>query len=855
DSNNSQLYIEYEYDNQNNLISKSDNTGTVNYCYNKNGKLVEMSTPSDLYEFDRDELNRIKSVNATYKYNSPTKSRLKNESICYEYDADGNKTSIIYNDGSITDYSYDEIGNIVKVVETDSNSNNRCSVSYNYNVFNNVVLMQNDNFAEKYTYDKNQRLKSVEQILNKSTYSDLYEYDAVGNITFHKEYGKYSGNPKEYTYKYDNTNKLIAESVKTNTETTDISYEYDAVGNLVLETNGNNITEYTYDNFGKLTYKKEFKDNKNISNVSYNYDKRGNLISAYDTNIGFVFRGKYNGDNQLVEAKTRKDSLKEKTSSYKYDGLGNLRYLDTATFVGNYYVNDIHNISLTYDYTEENPTVIREGNQDLSAYYIYGVDNKKVLSSVSKYNYSAKDFEVEKNYSLETDKLGSVRGACCKNDNDSFSVEGYTEYDTWGNIISNKAVELEDSGDKFDVTRSYTGHLYDKCTESWYTGAREYSPEIKRFTTVDPENGIIIDPITTLKYLYAEDNPVVKADYNGRSTSSFLNINKMFSADVKSTFCTTACSMAGDLLDLAKHGAATACEFTYNLVTSAYKGATIVMNSISNFYDSVPWQAKVAITACGMALAIASGVGVGFVASTVIKSAFSLAAINAGTSIISQMLTRQSVDVNEVMQSAERGFLDGAFTAGIFLGAIGTAQIGGKVISHPAVREFVARKKSYYHNWMVDESGGVQRIRVGERRADELVHVYRGTNRYTEISVFEETGQLMSDATRNIYLETGNLKGAYAQSNKIHNDWLTIWENENDYVQAHAAFGTELSEAFGLDRTFMSVTTDVNVARQFAGEGGRVFEAYIPRSQLIKQTLSGAGESEYLIRFGSGGFK
>lgn len=97
--------------------------------------------------------------------------------------------------------------------------------------------------------------------------------------------------------------------------------------------------------------------------------------------------------------------------------------------------------------------------------------------------------------------------------------------------------------------------------------------------------------------------------------------------------------------------------------------------------------------------------------------------------------------------------------------------------------------------------------------------------------------------------------GTYAQSNNTHNNWLKIWGNENDYVQAHAAFGTELSDAFGLDRTFMSVTTDLNVARKFAGEGGRVFEAYIPRSQLIKQTLSGAGESEYLIRFGAGGFK
>ncbi|MBD5544704.1 MAG: hypothetical protein HDR01_10835 [Lachnospiraceae bacterium] len=113
----------------------------------------------------------------------------------------------------------------------------------------------------------------------------------------------------------------------------------------------------------------------------------------------------------------------------------------------------------------------------------------------------------------------------------------------------------------------------------------------------------------------------------------------------------------------------------------------------------------------------------------------------------------------------------------------------------------------------------------------------------------------MSDATRNLYFETGNLEAAYVQSGAIHDSWLRIWGNENEFVQVHGAFGSELSQAFGLDRTFMSVTTDLDVARRFAGTGGRVFEAYIPKSQLIKQTLSGAGESEYLIRFGSGGFK
>ena len=113
----------------------------------------------------------------------------------------------------------------------------------------------------------------------------------------------------------------------------------------------------------------------------------------------------------------------------------------------------------------------------------------------------------------------------------------------------------------------------------------------------------------------------------------------------------------------------------------------------------------------------------------------------------------------------------------------------------------------------------------------------------------------MSDATRNLYFETENLDVAYVQSGAIHDNWLNIWGNQNDYVQAHGAFGTELSQAFGLDRRFMSVTTAPDVAHRFAGANGQVFEAYISKSQLIEQTLGGAGESEYLIKFGAGGFK
>lgn len=57
-----------------------------------------------------------------------------------------------------------------------------------------------------------------------------------------------------------------------------------------------------------------------------------------------------------------------------------------------------------------------------------------------------------------------------------------------------------------------------------------------------------------------------------------------------------------------------------------------------------------------------------------------------------------------------------------------------------------------------------------------------------------------------------------------------------------------------MDETLISVTTDESIVKYFAN-GGRVYEANIPKSKLIPQTLRGSTEQEFLIEFGIGGFK
>ena len=59
-------------------------------------------------------------------------------------------------------------------------------------------------------------------------------------------------------------------------------------------------------------------------------------------------------------------------------------------------------------------------------------------------------------------------------------------------------------------------------------------------------------------------------------------------------------------------------------------------------------------------------------------------------------------------------------------------------------------------------------IQAGGSPGDELVLVYRGTDRVAENSIYDETGHLLSDAGQRAYIENGSIDSAYASSNATH---------------------------------------------------------------------------------------
>jgi hypothetical protein len=82
------------------------------------------------------------------------------------------------------------------------------------------------------------------------------------------------------------------------------------------------------------------------------------------------------------------------------------------------------------------------------------------------------------------------------------------------------------------------------------------------------------------------------------------------------------------------------------------------------------------------------------------------------------------------------------------------------------------------------------------------------------------------------------MEDAMKASRQAHADALGAWGSLDNYVQAHRSFGTEMAQIG--PRSMISFTTDINVARSF---GSTVYVARIPRSQMITQTLPGAGEA------------
>lgn len=518
---------EYEYDRYGNVISLTDPLGLKEtYIYNINGNLISKTNKN--------------GVNIDYTYDGL--SRKLSQSVAEDgttqletmgYTATG-ALAFSQNANIRTDYSYDELGRLIKEVES-----NGVEKNYTYDVNGNlktsdVKVNGTSKKSMTYTYDKKDRLS---QVFEGGKLVATYNYDINGNRSS-LTYG--NGNSLDNAYNLAN---LVTSSHNKNGTSTLSKYDYTYYldGNQAAKAdNKGRTTNYIYDGMGRLSKEAESGASDAITK-GYTFDATGNratmaVSGAESYNVGYT----YDLDNRLT-TEIKQIGSESEITDYYYDNNGNTIAKKTGTLKDKT-GNEALSLSLDFKGSEVYQydgfdRLVGVQNSSGSSIYTYRPDglrlSKTVNGETTTHVWEGKDIslmlgsngEVTNRYIrgnglINSDKNGwylfNAHGDVVQLADNSGAVTKEYVYDAFGN---------EKNSDPNDTNPfRYCGEYFDKETGSIYLRARYYEPEIGRFTQQDTFIGNANDPLSLNLYTYCENDPVNGWDPTGHLDDKGLNM-------------------------------------------------------------------------------------------------------------------------------------------------------------------------------------------------------------------------------------------------------------------------------------------------------------------------------------------
>ncbi|BAY73413.1 hypothetical protein NIES23_62410 (plasmid) [Trichormus variabilis NIES-23] len=314
----------------------------------------------------------------------------------FEYDAAGNQTAIINENGSRTQLAYDAQNRLVKIIEADPDGAGPLTspiTNYSYDAAGNLLTTTDAlGRVTQNSYDKLNRLTQIIDSLNQKT---SYSYDSLGNLLSivdplgNKTDNKYDARNRlietidpdqgitKFTYDLNNNLNTVTDPVNNKTtfaydardrlisETDPLGktqqYQYDAVNNLIATSDRNNRRiEYKYDDIDRPTTETWVGTDQVIR---YSYDKASNQTAVNDkfSSLAFTYD---NRDRLLSGNNAGTPGLPSVLLNYTYDKVGNILSV----------VDTINNVaggtnSYTYDALNRLTKLTQAGN---------GVSNKRV---------------------------------------------------------------------------------------------------------------------------------------------------------------------------------------------------------------------------------------------------------------------------------------------------------------------------------------------------------------------------------------------------------------------------------------------------------------------------------------------
>lgn len=297
--------IAYEYNNNYQVTKETHSDGRIiDYGYSATDSLathISNSSSGDVTRFNFDQTEN----KFTIEYN---RASLRTFLHDYIFDELGRKSQIAIQDGTntyTTNYSYDSFGRLDQL--TDGNGN--LIVDYNYHPVSGQLIKETNGNGTytSYSYDLAGQLISLVNAQSDGTVNSRfdYTYDNLGRRT---EVDTLDGT---WSYTYDLSGQLtgaVFASTNPDIESQDLTYVYDAAGNRT-QTIVNGVTEnYSTNNLNQY---------QSAGTTNYSYDLDGNLTSKTEGSKTWTYS--YNDDNHLVEVVDGDNNL----TQYEYDAFGN----------------------------------------------------------------------------------------------------------------------------------------------------------------------------------------------------------------------------------------------------------------------------------------------------------------------------------------------------------------------------------------------------------------------------------------------------------------------------------------------------------------------------------------------------
>ncbi|MEA3476644.1 MAG: RHS repeat-associated core domain-containing protein, partial [Bacteroidota bacterium] len=462
----------YTYDNAGNLKTITDPlTFVTEIFYNKVGNRVKELDPElkeTSYEYN-DHDNMIKrtdpSGNETlFEYNHDNK-------LIKQTDSEAKEINYVYDNEARFIKTIDGNGNKI-AVEYDDSTGSGCS-SCSGGTRDQPKRITYPTFEKEFSYDLRNRKTEEKDILSETEeYPTQFGYDQFGNLISRKD-----KESKTTGYEYDPLNRL---KKVTDSMSQDTLYVYDNRDNLIKLTDANNqATCFEYDKNNRL-----IKETRPMGKeTTYQYDAAGNLtrkIDAKNQKTEYI----YDDAGRLEDVKyyaSASDTTPEKTVSFTYDKVGNLKSYDDGTTSASYdYDDNYRKITETVDYG----TFLLATNY---TYYKNGL--KKTFTGPDNITY---EYAYDNNNQLSAIQIPNI-GAITNNSYNWIRPEsmtlpaGATKDFTYDSLMRLKSITTKDPGQNNLIDYQYTYDKMDNITaKETEHGDYQYNyDDLYRLTTTD----------------------------------------------------------------------------------------------------------------------------------------------------------------------------------------------------------------------------------------------------------------------------------------------------------------------------------------------------------------------------------